>query len=299
MPAVFALANTAGPATQLVFVQQPTNTAAGAAIAPPVTAQLLDAAGNPARVGGRDRDSATRPAWRRIQHGVRASDAKHHRGRRGYVRRSRCRTGWVVPVADAIRGASIGNQHIVRHQRRGLHPTSPSWQATISRLPSRRTMPCPLRVSVQDALRNPVPGVVVTFAAPSSWRERHVLWDRRPLPPTAAAWPRSLLRPTRQVGSFQVTATAPGTAAPAVFSLTNVAGLGQPSGFRPAAFRRGGRSRHRAAGHGAAHRQYRQQRGAGGRGGDSVAQSGGGRRPPSPARPPPPPMPAAWRPSPI
>jgi len=52
VPADFALANTAGPATRFVFVEQPTNTAAGAVIEPPVTAQLLDAAGNPARIAG-------------------------------------------------------------------------------------------------------------------------------------------------------------------------------------------------------------------------------------------------------
>ena len=119
LPAVFALANTAGPATRLVFVQQPTNTTAGAAIAPPVTAQLLDAAGNLARVKrGVTVTVQLSPAGRRIQHGVRACDAKHRRGRRGYVRRSRCRTGGYVPVTGAIRGASIGNQHIVRHRRR-------------------------------------------------------------------------------------------------------------------------------------------------------------------------------------
>ena len=37
---------TFGTATQLVFVQQPTNAASGAAITPPVTVQLRDAAGN-------------------------------------------------------------------------------------------------------------------------------------------------------------------------------------------------------------------------------------------------------------
>ncbi len=43
---------TAGAATQLAFVQQPTNTAAGTAIAPPVTVQLKDAQGNLMRTAG-------------------------------------------------------------------------------------------------------------------------------------------------------------------------------------------------------------------------------------------------------
>ncbi len=57
------------------------------------------------------------------------------------------------------------------------------------------------------------------------------------LPPVSAAWPPSRSQPNTQVGAFEVTASAAGTAAPAVFSLTNVAGsashltfVQQPSG---------------------------------------------------------------------
>ncbi len=118
LPAVFALANTAGPATQLVFVQQPTNTAAGAAIVPPVTAQLLDAAGNLASQGGVTVTVQLSPPGGGFSPGSAPATQNTAGGRRGYVRRSRCRTGGYIPVTGAIRGASIGNQRIVRHRRR-------------------------------------------------------------------------------------------------------------------------------------------------------------------------------------
>ncbi len=157
VPADFALANTAGPSTRLVFVQQPTNTTAGAVIAPPVTAQLLDAAGNLATCSGRDRDSATRPAGRRIQHGVRASDAKHHR-----------RTAWLHlqvsvsrrPVRTSYRRNPKGFNRQRAHRSSSaprLRPASPWWQATISRLPSRRTMSPLSKSACRTALRTLFP----------------------------------------------------------------------------------------------------------------------------------------------
>ena len=80
-----------------------------------------------------------------------------------------------------------------------------------------------LKVSVQDALGNGVPGVVVTFAAPSSGAS--VTFSGPVTVTTDSSGVAGIfVTANTQVGSFQVTATAPGTAAPAVFSLTNVAG---------------------------------------------------------------------------
>ena len=93
-----------------------------------------------------------------------------------------------------------------------------------------------LKVSVQDALGNGVPGVAVTFAAPSSGASVTFSGPATVTTDSSGVAAISVTANT-QVGSFQVTATAPGTAAPAVFSLTNVAGsashlafVQQPSG---------------------------------------------------------------------
>ncbi len=93
-----------------------------------------------------------------------------------------------------------------------------------------------LKVSVQDALGNGVPGVVVTFAAPSSGAS--VTFSGPATVTTGIGGVAAIsVTANTQVGSFEVTASAPGTAAPAVFSLTNVAGsashlafVQQPSG---------------------------------------------------------------------
>ncbi len=93
-----------------------------------------------------------------------------------------------------------------------------------------------LKVSVQDALGNGVPGIVVTFAAPSSGAS--VTFSGPATVTTGIGGVAAIsVTANTQVGAFEVTASAPGTAAPAVFSLTNVAGsashlafVQQPSG---------------------------------------------------------------------
>ena len=80
-----------------------------------------------------------------------------------------------------------------------------------------------LKASVQDALGNGVPGVAVTFAAPSSGAS--VTFSGSTTVTTDSSGVAAIsVTANSQVGSFQVTASAPGTAAPAVFSLENVAG---------------------------------------------------------------------------
>src|SRR5262249_20337104 len=46
------LTNTAGTTGRLTFVQQPSDTVAGATMSPPVTVQLVDNFGNPVRTAG-------------------------------------------------------------------------------------------------------------------------------------------------------------------------------------------------------------------------------------------------------
>ncbi len=93
-----------------------------------------------------------------------------------------------------------------------------------------------LKVSVQDAQGNGVPGVAVTFAAPVSGAS--VTFSGSPIVTTDSSGVAAIsVTANTQVGSFEVTAGAAGIAAPAVFSLTNVAGsashlafVQQPSG---------------------------------------------------------------------
>ena len=80
-----------------------------------------------------------------------------------------------------------------------------------------------LKASVQDALGNGVPGVVVTFAAPASGAS--VTFSGPATVTTDSSGVAAIsVTANAQPGSFEVTATAPGIPTPALFSLTNVAG---------------------------------------------------------------------------
>ena len=167
LPAVFALANTAGPATQLVFVQQPTNTAAGAAIVPPVTTQLLDAAGNLANQGGVTVTVQLSPPGGGFSPG--SAPATQNTAGDG------------VATFAGLAVAQAGTYQL-QAQSEGLQSaTSASFvigagtSSSITVLAGNNQSAAvttnyvtPLKVSVQDSFANPVPGVAVTFTAPSS-----------------------------------------------------------------------------------------------------------------------------------
>ncbi len=75
------------------------------------------------------------------------------------------------------------------------------------------------------------PGVAVTFAAPRAGRASRSR-DRRPLTPTAAAWPPSPSPPTPRWALSRSRRPLPALPLPPVFSLTNVPGSASTSGFR-------------------------------------------------------------------
>src|SRR5205085_11311062 len=79
-------------------------------------------------------------------------------------------------------------------------------------------------------LGNGVPGIAVTFAAPSSGASVTFSGPATITTDSSGVAAISVTANTL-VGSFQVTASAPGTAAPAVFTLTNVAGSGSRLAF--------------------------------------------------------------------
>src|SRR5262249_26082838 len=80
-----------------------------------------------------------------------------------------------------------------------------------------------LRVSVQDAQGNGIPGVSVTFAPPGSGASV-TFTGSNPVTTDSTGVAAISATANAQVGSFQVGATAPGTPPRAVFSLTNLAG---------------------------------------------------------------------------
>ena len=198
LPAVFALANTAGPATRLVFVQQPTNTTAGAAIAPPVTVQLLDAVGNPVLEGGVTVTLQLSPPGGGFS--TRSAPSTQNTDDDG------------VATFDDLAVAQAGTYQL-QAQSEGLQSATstsfvigPAASSSItvvagngqSAAVTTNYATASLKVSVQDALcerRSRRRGHLHRLrAAGRASRSR----GQRPLPPTAAAWRRSQSRPTRR-----------------------------------------------------------------------------------------------------
>ena len=211
-PASFALTNAGGTGVNLAFTQQPVGTAAGTVIAPPVVVRVTDSGGNP--VSG-------------------VTIALTAQGGPGVL------SGAAPVVTDGSGLATFPNLSIDKAGTYALLATDgtriiPSTSFVISAgTTSSITVVAgngqsaavttnyasQLKASVQDALGNGVPGVAVTFAAPSSGAS--VTFSGPATVTTDSSGVAAIsVTANSQVGSFQVTASAPGTAAPAVFSLT-------------------------------------------------------------------------------
>ena len=227
--ASFALTNVGGTGVNLAFTQQPGNTAAGTVIAPPVVVKVTDSGGNPVSgvtialtaQGGPGVLSGAAPA---------ATDAT---GLATFSTLSIDKAGtYTLHATDGTRVISSASFVISAGTSSSITVEAGNGQsaAVTTNYASQ------LKVSVQDALGNGVAGIVVTFAAPSSGASVAFSGPATVTTDSSGVAAISVTANT-QVGSFQVTASAPGTAAPAVFSLTNVAGsashlafVEQPSG---------------------------------------------------------------------
>ncbi len=228
-PASFALTNTGGTGVNLTFTQQPVNTAAGTVIAPPVVVKVTDSGGNP--VSGVT-IALTAQGGAGVLSGA-APVATDGSGLATFPTLSIDRTGtYTLRASDGTRSVSSNSFVIGPGTSSGITVVAGSGQsaAVTTNYASQ------LRVSVQDALGNGVPGIAVTFAAPGSGAS--VTFSGSPVVTTGTGGAAAIsVTANTQVGSVQVTASAAGIAAPAVFSLTNVAGsashlsfVQQPSG---------------------------------------------------------------------
>ena len=228
-PASFALNNVGGTGVNLTFTQQPGNTAAGIDIVPPVVVKVTDIGGNPVSgvtialtaQGGLGVLSDAAPV---------ATDAS---GLATFSTLSIDKTGtYTLRASDGTRIISSTSFVISPRTSSSITIVAGNGQSAVV----TTAYVTPLKVSVQDAPGNGIPGVAVTFAAPSSGAS--VAFSGSPIVTTGIGGVAAIsVTANTQVGAFDVTATAPGTAAPAVFSLTNVAGsvshltfLQQPSG---------------------------------------------------------------------
>jgi adhesin/invasin len=200
-------------------VQQPSNTAAGHFIAPPVTVQVRDGSGNAMQAAGI-------PVVLSLSSGT------------GTL------SGTVVQLTDTTGLATFNDLNIGAVGTKTLRAVSPETTPVVSKpfeitagtttsiavfsgSPQVTTVsqqfPSLLQARVTDLAGNPVSGVSVIFALPTAAGPGGTFSG-----PTTVATDANgiatapVLTANTSPGSFVVTATAPGVTSPAVFSLTNL-----------------------------------------------------------------------------
>jgi adhesin/invasin len=216
LPASFALTNVSGVGANLAFTKQPSNTAAGAIIAPPVVIQVTDNGGNPisgvtialSAQGGPGVLSGATPV---------VTDAS---GLATFSNLSVDKAGtYALQATDGMRFATSNSFVISPATASSITAIAGSGQSAAVGAPYASQ----LKATVQDLLGNGVPGVLVTFAAPASGAGVSFAGPTTVATDSTGVAAISVTANT-QLGSFQVTATAPGTPTPAVFVLTNITG---------------------------------------------------------------------------
>ena len=214
----FQLTNTPGSPGQILFIQQPTNTAAGAPITPPVVARVLDALGNPftgtltlSILGGSATLNGTVTG---------ATDAN---GEATFSDLSVNRSGTynLLGVIAGLSGVSSGftisaasGVMIYVYQGDGQSAATGSQYSG------------PLKALVSDPLGNAISGASVTFATPVAGASVTFAGPATVTTDAAGIATSPGLTANSTAGAVQVSATTQGAASPAVFNLTNIAGSG-------------------------------------------------------------------------
>jgi adhesin/invasin len=216
--AIFVLTNVLPGASQLAFVQQPANTAAGQVINPPVTVRVQDSSGRPVSMAGI-------PIALSLSSGT------------GTL------LGTLVQVTDStglatfndLRLAETGTKHLRATANQQTPADSNTFQITagaatsvtaIGGTPQFATVlqqfRTSLRAQVKDSVGNPVAGVTVSFSAPASGPSGAFAGATTITTDSNGTATAPALTANSQSGSFTVTATASGVASPAVFALANL-----------------------------------------------------------------------------
>ena len=252
-PATFNLTNVAASANKLGYKQQPTNTAAGQPIAPPVTVQLLDSFGNPVAMAGVSVSLQASPIATRFRtlRGT-ASVNTDANGLATFPNIIIDQAGAYTLEAQAngIASATSNQFNITAGAASSIQASGGTPQTTTI----LTAFPTPLQVTVADAQGNPVNGVTVSFTAPGSGASATL---SAPSATTDAGGHASITATANvSAGSYTVTAAAAG-AGSANFSPDQYRGRCGCDCVRPTTAEYGGRDRPRAR-IGKADRQPRQ-----------------------------------------
>ena len=219
--ATFDLQNAPGANNGLAFAQQPTDTASGATIAPPVTVQLKDGSGNSLAMANVAVTIQMNPLTQRfVAIGGTTTQNTNAAGLATFANLSVTQIGSYQLVASAANFSSAQSNPFT------IRTGSPASIATAGGTPQSTTISTafanPLAVLVRDASSNPVSGATVTFTAPASGVSSAILSAAQA---TTDATGHASVTATANgaAGSYAVTAAVSGVAGTASFALTNVA----------------------------------------------------------------------------
>ncbi|MBK6404036.1 MAG: IPTL-CTERM sorting domain-containing protein [Holophagales bacterium] len=213
-----AFSITAATATQLAYVQQPTNAAAEATIAPAVTVQLQDAGANPVAIAGTT-ITLTLTSGNGTLSGT-ASRVTNASGLATFDDLSIDLAGSKVLTAASagLTSAVSSSFTITAGPAASIVVTGGSPQFAVF----GAAFPSPLLVTVTDSAGNPVSGVTVTFLAPASGPS--AILSNGGIATTNASGRASVTATANGMpgGPYIVTASV-GQLTAAEFSLTNLA----------------------------------------------------------------------------
>jgi adhesin/invasin len=219
--ASFALGNVGATANQLAFVQQPTNTAAGATITPPVTVQLLDSFGNPAPTAGVAITLQENPlVAARVAARSFPPQSTNSLGIATFSSLSINQAGLYQLLATAS-GIVSANSNVFTISA-GSPATILATRGLLQSTTILTAFSRPLQATVLDAFGNPVSGAVVNFSASASGASATL---SSPSAVTDSSGHASVIAVANATaGSYTVTAGTAGVTGTAAFNLTNVAG---------------------------------------------------------------------------
>jgi len=223
LTASFGLASVAGAAHKLAFVQQPTDTAAGANITPAVAVQLEDSFGNavhtpgvsvtlqsiPVVVNGRLRALPPFPPQNTDPNGL-ATFTNLSLNQVGQYQ--------LLASASGISSATSNTFNV----RAGAAASIQATGGTPQSAAILTSFIQPLQATVTDAFSNPVSGVTVAFTSPGTGASATL---SAPSSSTDANGHAAVNATAGGIaGTYAVTATTAGVSGTASFSLTNITG---------------------------------------------------------------------------
>lgn len=215
---VYELTNAPVGTSTLAFVQQPCNTAAGQPIAPPVTVQVRDAAGNAAGIAGVPVTLSLSSG-----NGLISGTLVQLTNPNGLATFNDLR----VDQTGSKRLRAISPQQAPTESNAfQITPGAPASIAAFSGAPQSTTaaqqFPLRLQARVTDAAGNGISGAGVTFTAPSSGPSGSFAGAATVTTGFNGLATAPVLTADGIAGDFMATASESGLSSPAAFSLTNL-----------------------------------------------------------------------------